>query len=790
MSPIRSSLLLGAGDAAPTGAQVSRSLRFNAPDSAYLSQSTSRSPAANTSITFSFWVKLSSLTTDQTFFSSSTGGFLQFTYWGATYGNKIYVYNDSSGLDASAAKSDGVLRDPSAWYHFLYSKAHNSNGILYINGVAQATQSTSTANIDFFADASRRIGSTNSGFRYVSSYVANFHCIDGQALTPSSFTETDATTGQLIPKAYTGSYGTYGFYLQFADNSSNTASTLGKDTSGNGNNWTPNNLSVTAGAGNDSLVDSPTSYGTDTGVGGEVRGNYATFNPLASDGTMSNGNLQLATSGSGESSGISSIGLPVSGKWYWEVTMDTIGADPYTGITDGASRINIGNAAVAYRGNGTFSSIPTATNPSTAASYTTGDIIGLAFNADSLSLAFYKNGVIQGTTTGIASRQYFTLCYCYTTAQRTINAGQRAFAYTAPSGFKALCTQNLPAPSVTKSNTVMDVLTWTGTGGSRTLTGLGFSPDLVWGKARSAAGYNHQLYDVIRGTGSTKDLSSSLTAAEGSATTDAASYGYLSSFTSDGFDTTSGSVNNAYWNGSGTTYVAWSWDAGTSTVSNTQGSITSQVRANASAGFSIVTYTGNGSAANIGHGLGVEPHLIIHKFRDTTSNWSVYTKVTGAGGRLILNAADAFSLDGAFPTAPTSSVFYVNAGTNNNGVGMVDYCFAPVSGYSSFGSYVGNGSSDGPMVWTGMRPRWVMIKCSSASGIYWVIMDAVRNSYNVVNGRLFPNTSDPEYTNNDAMDFLSNGFKFRTVDATWNGSGNTYIYAAFAEAPFNYSRAR
>jgi hypothetical protein len=457
MSPIRSSLLLGAGDAAAGGFQVSRSLRFSAPDSSYLSQNTSRSPAANTSITFSFWVKLSSLTTDQTFFSSSTGGFLQFTYWGATYGNKIYVYHDSSGLDGYAAKSDGVLRDPSAWYHFLYSRAHNSNGILYINGVAQSTQSTNTANVDFFADASRKIGSTNTGFRYVSSCVANFQCIDGQALTPSSFTETDATTEQLIPKAYTGSYGTYGFYLQFADNSSNTASTLGKDTSGNSNNFTPNNLSVTAGAGNDSLVDSPTNYGTDTGVGGTVRGNYCTLNPLRANSshTLSNGNLDIALGGAGATTTFATFGVS-TGKWYWEMTCGTqITYYPSPGVNTNlsASVANQSGAdATGYQYMADGQKFNAATLAAYGASFTTNDVIGIALDMDAGTITFYKNGTTQGQAySGISGTAVPTVIGV--SAAAVFNFGQRAFAYTAPSGFKALCTQNLPEGTITTSGT-------------------------------------------------------------------------------------------------------------------------------------------------------------------------------------------------------------------------------------------------------------------------------------------------------------------------------------------------
>jgi hypothetical protein len=770
--------------AAAGGFQVSRSLRFNASDSAYLS----RTPAVagnRQTWTWSGWVKRSALGSRQAFFSNLNSGATLGFVAEFTSSDTLDVYDYSSTYQARRLTTQ-VFRDTSAWYHILIQ--YDSTNLtatnrfrVHVNGTQITAYSTSTdptLNGDGTLNTAVETDIGRAGAFaafYFSGYLANVHFIDGQALTPSSFTETDATTGQLIPKAYTGSYGTNGFYLKFDDNSSNTASTLGKDTSGNSNNWTPNNLSVTAGAGNDSLVDSPTNGSqTDTGVGGEVRGNYATFNPLASDGTMSNGNLQLATSGSGESSGINSIGLPMSGKWYWEVTMDTIGTDPYTGITDGASRTSLGNATVAYRGNGIFYSTPTATNPSTAASYTTGDIIGLAFNADSLSLAFYKNGVIQGTTTNIASRQYFTLCYCYAAAQRTINFGQRPFAYTAPSGFKALCTQNLPAPLVTKSNTVMDVVLYTGNGSTQTISGLGFSPDLVWSKARSI-GYGHNWFDSVRGVN--KYIASDATSAESNLSPNG-----LTAFNSDGW--TESAVGG--YNTNGTTYVAWAWDAGTSTVSNTQGSITSQVRANPTAGFSVVTAGAGGYfGGSVGHGLGVAPEFIIVKDRNGVLGWRIYHKSLGNNGYLDFTTAAAGSLSGLWQVS--STVFGSNQGFSSTAVA---YCFAPVVGYSSVGSYVGNGSSDGVFVYTGFRPRFILVK-NATSAYDWRIHDTARDTYNVAQTELFPNGSYAEAQNSAYYyDILSNGFKLRTSDIRNNGSGDTYIYYAVAESPFNYSRAR
>jgi hypothetical protein len=324
----------------------------------------------------------------------------------------------------------------------------------------------------------------------------------------------------------------------------------------------------------------------------------------------------------------------------------------------------------------------------------------------------------------------------------------------------------------------MDVKLYTGNGSTQTISGLGFSPDLVWYKSRSSSSWNHGLFDVIRGT--SKQLFSNNTNAEGT-------YSGVTSFNSDGF--TLGSDNGG--NESGGSMVAWCWDAGTSTVTNTQGSITSSVRANATAGFSIVTWTGAGSSGTIGHGLGVEPHWIIVKNRTgSADNWSVYTKTSGAGKQIYLNLTDAVGSGSVFPSAPTSTVMTIGGGYVGSSIQSVAYCFAPVSGYSSFGSYTGNGSSDGPFVYTGFRPKWVLVKMSSGTSS-WQLLDSARSDINVIDDALFPNLSNAETaTSAYNTDFLSNGFKIRDADSFRNGNGSTFIYAAFAESPLNYSRAR
>jgi hypothetical protein len=366
------------------------------------------------------------------------------------------------------------------------------------------------------------------------------------------------------------------------------------------------------------------------------------------------------------------------------------------------------------------------------------------------------------------------------------NFGQRPFAYTAPSGFKALCTANLPAPVVTKPTSVFDVKLYTGNGGTQTISGLGFSPDLVWLKARNN-NFVNGLFDTVRGP--SRFLVSNSTVAELVNEVD----GYLSAFTSDGFTLSPGTSSSNTFNSNAGTQVAWTWDAGSSTVTNTQGSITSQVRANASAGFSVVTWTGTGTAGTIGHGLGVAPGMIIVKARSTADAWYVYHSSLGATKRIQLNETSAETAGTSVwnSTSPTSTVFSIgNGNPNSSGVTYVAYVFSPVVGYANAFSFTGNGSSDGPMVWLGFRPRLILLKRTDSTS-YWHMYDTARNTYNVADANLWANGSDAEISNSAYnFDLLSNGFKVRTSDAARNASGGTYVGFAWAESPFQYARAR
>jgi hypothetical protein len=384
-----------------------------------------------------------------------------------------------------------------------------------------------------------------------------------------------------------------------------------------------------------------------------------------------------------------------------------------------------------------------------------------------------------------------------TTTTESWNFGQRPFAYTAPSGFKALCTQNLPTPTIgatstTQAGKYFNPVLYTGNSSSRTITGVGFQPDFTWIKIRDAVD-NHYLFDAVRGKGTTymKTLYSNATNAESPGNSTSLDVG-VTDFASDGFTFGSGSLNG---NQSPYTFVAWNWKANGAGSSNTAGSITSTVSANTTSGFSVVTYTGNGTASTVGHGLGVAPSMVIVKQRSASgNNWGVYHASPGATKYLELNTTIAATTGGTpwNNTEPTSTVFTVGTwnAVNANGSTYVAYCFAPVAGFSAFGSYTGNGSTDGPFIFTGFRPAFVMIKRSSASGNSWRIWDFKRDSYNAGTKILLPDASDAENSTIDVFDLVSNGFKIRSSGDGINNNGSTYIFAAFAEFPQKFSLAR
>ncbi len=342
-------------------------------------------------------------------------------------------------------------------------------------------------------------------------------------------------------------------------------------------------------------------------------------------------------------------------------------------------------------------------------------------------------------------------------------------------------------PTIKKPNQHFDTTLHTGNGGTQSVTNAGgFSPDFVWIKNRSRDGADpyygvHMLFNTITGAGN-RLMSQSTT-------TEVYSASSLTAFNSNGFSVGSDLPVNR----SGDSFVGWQWKAGGASTVNTSGSISSNVSVNATAGFSVVTYTNSAgrNAHTVGHGLGVAPKMFFIKTRSATADWPVYHASLGATKAVYLNSTLAEQTNATFfnNTSPSSTVITLGSGLSDAGVTIVAYCWAEVEGYSKFGSYVANASSDGPFIYTGFRPRWIMFK-RSTSATNWYIIDTAISPYNASTTGLYPNTSDAESTEG-AVDILSNGFKCRVSSGGFNfPSGQTFLYAAFAESPLKYSNAR
>ena len=566
---------------------------------------------------------------------------------------------------------------------------------------------------------------------------------------------------------------------------------FGADSSGNGNNFIENNFNKS-----DQMLDSPTN-------------NFATMNPLDKvlSPTLSEGNLKSSHGNDVESRATMYVS---SGKWYWENCV-TGGSYGMLGITKlGSTVINyhaVGGVAY-YQNNGNKYVLDDGSaGLSYGASYTTGDIIGIAYNADDNEITFYKNNVSQGTITSIPDNTYAPSVSSATSYTGVINFGQDSsfagnktaqgnqdgndigdFYYTPPTGFLALCTSNLPDVAVIPSEHFNTVL-YTGNGTTgQSITGVGFQSDFLWAKARaSTTGSSHRLFDSVRGV--SKQIRSNSTGAEGTDTE-------LTSFDSDGFtidDDGNGSLND-----NNIAYVAWNWKANGSGSSNTDGSTNSTVSANTDAGFSIVSYTGASGAQTIGHGLSLAPEMIIVKNRDSAQEWVVMVEHCGNADfetdyiRLDTNGSLA---DNTFfnDTKPTNSLFSVgdsqptNSGHGNN---YIAYCFHSVEGFSKLGFFVGNSSTDGVFTYCGFSPRYIIIKKINAVN-NWYIYDTARTPNNVTGTVLLADSSNAEATQTYFyIDILSNGFKARTTDGALNASAGQYTWMAFAETPFKYSNAR
>ena len=697
--------------------------------------------------------------------------------------NRVISYFNSSATNYNTGTSPALALNQ--WYHIVAEK-HGSLFTLYVNGVAVGVNTNTptagnTATVPFTI-GSETDGSNGADYGF-NGYIQDVRVYKGVAKYKGGFD---------VPKPYTP----VGIesWRQVSDTCKNNFATL-----------------------------NPLSY--------QTTGTYGSSFPA-----LTNGNLTYTHGQTGQWERSNSTMGVGEGKWYfefevvtrpvtgnsenWAVGLRESDSSSFYGETDGFEDlgdhvywIDAGTAKIVSnqdRSAGSTSGITAAAN---------GDIINIAFEktATALKVWFGKNGTyfnsgnpatgsnpaVNHSTTStfiipaVAYYQYSgqeepvaTFNFGQNPAfsgtkiagTNTDSNGKGLFKYQPPSGFLALCEDNLPTPAIADPGDYFKTVLYTGDGNEgHSITGVGFKPDLVWIKCRSHAD-NHTLSDTVRGPGLA--LYSDLTNSEHTSTI------RIQSFNHDGFTTGSSGDTNT----SGRTFCAWCWKAGGAAVTNTDGALTSQVSVNQDAGFSIATYTTPGTATNFGHGLGKKPAFALFKARNDTGNWAVYHQSLGTNTiRLSTSDAQDTSADAFNSTAPTDTLMYLGtwAGTNNPNINWVSYLWSEIEGFSKFGSYEGNGNADGSFIYCGFKPAWVLIKNADQNGTYWTLFDNARKSTNPVNHTLNPNLSHVEQTSggNGQIDFLSNGFKCRNTDGGINGTV-TYIFAAFAESPFQTANAK
>ncbi len=724
MSVIGSNVLAGAsGQSAGGGggAGISRSLRFNASDSAHLSRTPSAAGNRKT-WTYSTWLKRTALGTEGGIFSTYAGAHPNTSLFWESEALKFHDYTGSYNIRLGTA---AVFRDPSAWYHIVL--AYNSTestasdrAKIWVNGVLQTLSGTTVPSgfeTDWNSATAHNIGRYAA---YFDGYMADVHFIDGQALAPTDFGETN-TDNLWVPKAYAGTYGWFDNSQTWSSGAySGTAAQSGYETAkafngvgvpgdsfGTGKMWGffPGTATLTLPAAITLTASS-------------------TFEIYAWHNTSSNGNITFTCSnGSVAITPVDSANIA-----------STVVSNPYStfGASITAITLNVSNDWTALAG------------LIVDGKQLIDSGVSLADNSFHLDFADNSSNAALGTdTSGVSPANNWTV-------------------------------NNLTASALglATANQGMDVVTYTGNGTTNTaISGLAFQPDFVWIKARSAA-YDHMLNDSVRGA--TKSLRSNLTDAEGTNAND------LQSFDSNGFTVGYG----GYVNGNGQTFVAWCWKAGGAASSNTAGTITSSVSANNTYGFSIVSFTDGGSACTVGHGLSSAPKMIFAKFRGSSGNWSVYHEATGNDHRLKLNLSDAKQSGNDWwnATSPTSSVFSLGSNLVASTT-QIAYCWSEIPGFSKFGAYTGTGSDQ--TIDCGFKPAFVLIKRVSGGGSWVIIDSArgvtkkLAADLNVVENDSTYLGGDTTST----VEFLSNGFKLTSTSASTHGTSNDYIYAAYASKP-------
>lgn len=770
---------------------ISQSCRFNDNDSARLSWSPNGSGDNTKVMTASMWVKRSALGSVMRFFDA--GGGFETLYFRSD--DKIGVLWD--GLEKLTTQH--VFRDVTAWYHIAW-RIDTTQGTasdrlrLYVNGQQitdfdtenQPAQNDTPVSLN--QASSHGVGAAGAAtYYYFDGYMAEVVFIDGQSLDPTSFGEFDKNSNW-VPTDVSGlTFGTNGFHLDYADSGN-----LGNDVSGNNNDFTASGLTSA-----DQVLDSPTNDATN-----DV-GNYCVMNVLDPNNMeIEDGALRA---GAGGDDGVRGTLWVDSGKWFFEMEVVATGSFQYAGISEDSGSVS---GVPTLNGIDGFMTVAGSGNKidqaGTSTAYgvtweTAGDKLGVAYDADTGAIWFAKDGVwmnsatqteIENANTANAaftsiSGLFSPVLIRYANTQQLFSFGQTGYEYTKPSGFKSLCTCNFADPTIPDPTRHFETIAYTGDGNSgREINGLSFRPDMIWFKQRSLTD-QHWTHDVIRGA------DHYLSRPGNSGSTLFSPNEGCQSFDADGF--TLG--NHAGWNQNAATYVAWCWKAGGAGVTNNDGSITATISVNTTAGFSIAKYTTpSGTAAyTVGHGLGVKPAVVIYKDLENVNTWQMWHQdLTGGGADKHISpsttAAEATSTTIWNNTEPTASVFGGKSGAQNADTDHIAYIWAEVDGFSRFGRYQGNNAADGPFVYCGFRPALVWIKRINGVGD-WFTWDNKRSPANVVDKNLWLSLTTTE-TTADSIDLLANGFKLRRSGTGANGNGDVYIFAAFAEAPFKYARAR
>jgi len=779
--------------------------------------------------TYSTWIKRSEIDPNLGFMqfgNDASGDYLITRCVRSQYNGRWVVRGEISGVDSEYFQAHAVMIDPALWYHWVIAVDTTQSTAadrmkVYVNGhlfTASETVTDNRSNITQNADlgwwASGKEVIVGEGVYDWSGYIAETYFIDGQQLDATDFGKYDSDSGIWVPKAYTGTYGNNGFFLEFKNTSN-----FGEDSSPNNHTFTVDNMDSSH-----SSTDTPTNSFATFNVMSNTNATYGATAYVGSGIAHGATHWQDADTNTW-SSNISTLGVK-NGKWYAEFS--NIGSECMVGVTiqenNGyylnnymGQRSDTEHPGIAYYGTNGYKYY-NATSATYGSTYTTTDVIGVALDMDNGYVYFSKNGTWQNSgdpTSGATGTGGLAIP---TSLRASMNAwgigvskynndklvkanwgglpgftissgnadanGYGNFEYAPPSGYYAMCTKNIAEfdpPAVDDPSAYFQISKWSATGSTQSITHDGNSdmqPDFVWIKQTSGT-ENNIYFDSTRGV--EKGLKTDSNASE---TTYNSS---LTSFNSDGF--TLGTSNAV--NGSGS-FVSWAWKAnGGTTSTNSDGDIDSLVQVNTDAGFSIVRYNpSNTTSRNIGHGLGEVPGMIWVRNRSKLEDTICWLRSEGNGGWRINSNASYNSATSTLVNGATSTTFNVGSDLSVNGnytaLGFIAYCFVEKQGYSKFGMYHGNGEIDdhGPFIYTGFKPAFVLVKYASSSA-WAIVLDDERPGYNKydTSNRSFPGLAQAESTSQDIITMLSTGFQIRSTDLDYNTENGRYLYWAFAKHP-------